>query len=77
MLDVLKDYWGPLMGAAGMFGGYVTGREQTKARIREVSEDLLVLQTRMGRLEDTLANQSVILAKISTDMEWIKERSKS
>lgn len=75
MIETLKDYVGPLIGVGGMLGGYFTGREQTRSKIRELSTTIEDLQGDVKTMQAAMANQSVMLAEIATDLKWIKKRS--
>lgn len=75
MLDVLKDYFAPVIGALGMFASYVAGRERTRHRISEVSADLAAVQADLKAMQIAQAAQNIQLATIITDLKWIKEKT--
>lgn len=77
MIESIREWWGPLIGGAGMFASYVAGRERTRHRIAEVSSDLEAVQGEVKALRDLVSAQSIQLATIITNLEWIKANQES
>lgn len=75
MLDTLREWWGPIIGGAGMFASYIAGKERNQARLKEVTADLSELQKDFRKLNETVANQSSQLAAIGANIEWLKKHA--
>ena len=72
MIDALKEWWGPLIGALGMFASYIAGKERTRSRIREVTEDLDEVKTDLKTVKDGMATLAVQMATMTANIDWIK-----
>lgn len=75
MIDQIREYWGPIVGIAGMFASYVAGREKTRAKISEVSADLEQLQGEMRVMTEAMADLKVSVAAMATNIEWLKRNA--
>ena len=54
---------------------YVAGRERTRSRIREVTDDLVQVQNDLRKVADQVASQNVQLAAINANLEWLKRNA--
>lgn len=75
MIDQIKEYWGPIVGLAGMFASYVAGREKTRAKISEVSGELERVQSELKTLGAAMSSMQVTVATMATNIDWLKKNA--
>lgn len=75
MLEMIKEWWPQAVFMAGMFASYVAGKERTRARIKEVTDDLIEVQKDLRAVNIKLSEQSVQLAAINANLEWLKKEA--
>lgn len=74
-MSLLKEWWPIGFAVVTAFAAFVAGKERTRYQVHEVGDKVDKLTERVTHLEKINADQTALLASISTDLTWLKRAS--
>lgn len=74
-MNLIREWWSIGVFVATAFAAFVAGKTRTQYQVHEVGDKVDALTARVQTLERVNADQTALLAAISTDINWLKRAS--